>query len=194
LIEREHLVEDKKKGRYFRQWRTHVKKVDDIWQEIIKAAKIPGVTSAPKLQPIETRNIMLSTGMRAPIGIKVFGPNLEIIEEVGLQLEKMLQQVPSIERSSVFADRIVGKPYLEFDVDRDEIARYGITMKDIQNYIEVAIGGIQLSTTIEGRERFPIRVRYAREFRDNPEDVKKSIDTHTFGRPNSFSRTSHNYL
>jgi copper/silver efflux system protein len=175
LIEREHLVEDKKKGKYFRQWRTHVKNTEDIWQEIIKSAKIPGVTSAPKLQPIETRNIMLSTGMRAPIGIKVFGPNLEIIEEVGLELEKMLQQVPSIERSSVFADRIVGKPYLEFDVDRDEIARYGLTMKDIQNYIEVAIGGIQLSTTIEGRERFPIRVRYAREFRDNPEDVKKVL-------------------
>jgi len=175
LIEREHLVEDAKKGKYFRQWRSHINKVDDIWQEIIKAANIPGVTSAPKLQPIETRNIMLSTGMRAPIGIKVFGPNLEIIEEVGLQLEKILQQVPSIERSSVFADRIVGKPYLEFDVDRDEIARYGLTMKDIQNYIEVAIGGIQLSTTIEGRERFPIRVRYAREFRDNPEDVKKVL-------------------
>jgi len=175
LIEREHLVEDKKNGKYFRQWRSHIKNVDDIWKEIIKAAKIPGVTSAPKLQPIETRNIMLSTGMRAPIGIKVFGPSLEVIEEVGLQLEKMLQQVPSIERSSVFADRIVGKPYLEFDVDRDEIARYGLTMKDIQNTIEVAIGGIQLSTTIEGRERFPIRVRYAREFRDNPEDVKRVL-------------------
>jgi len=175
LIEREHLIEDKKKGKYFRQWRSHVKTVDDIWQEIIKAAKVPGMTSAPKLQPIETRNIMLSTGMRAPIGIKVFGPDLETIEKVGLELEKILQQVPSIESSSVFADRIVGKPYLEFNVDRDEIARYGLTMKDIQNYIEVAIGGIQLSTTIEGRERFPIRVRYAREFRDNPEDVKKVL-------------------
>ncbi len=175
LIEREHLIEDKKKGKYFRQWRKHIKSPEDIWQEIIKVAKIPGATSAPKLQPIETRNIMLSTGMRAPIGIKVFGPDLATIEKVGLDLEKILQEVPSIERSSVFADRIVGKPYLEFDVDRDEIARYGLTMKDIQNYIEVAIGGIQLSTTIEGRERFPIRVRYAREFRDNPEDVKKVL-------------------
>jgi Cu(I)/Ag(I) efflux system membrane protein CusA/SilA len=118
---------------------------------------------------------MLSTGMRAPIGIKVFGPDLETIEKVGLDLEKILQKVPSIESSSVFADRIVGKPYLEFDVNRDEIARYGLTMKDIQNYIEVAIGGIQLSTSIEGRERFPIRVRYAREFRDNPDDVKKVL-------------------
>ncbi len=175
LIEREHLIEDRKRGKYFRQWRSHINSPDDIWQEIIKVAKIPGMTSAPKLQPIETRNIMLSTGMRAPIGIKVFGPDLETIEKVGLDLEKILQKVPSIESSSVFADRIVGKPYLEFDVNRDEIARYGLTMKDIQNYIEVAIGGIQLSTSIEGRERFPIRVRYAREFRDNPDDVKNVL-------------------
>ena len=166
------LVEDRKKGKYYRQWRSHIHTPDDIWREIVKASTIPGMTSAPKLQPIETRNIMLSTGMRAPIGIKVFGPDLETIEKVGLDLEKILQQVPGIEPSSVFADRIVGKPYLEFNINRDEIARYGLTIKDIQNYIEVAIGGIQLSTSVEGRERFPIRVRYAREFRDNPEDVK----------------------
>src|SRR5690606_26715843 len=71
--------------------------------------------------------------------------------------------------------RIVGKPYLEFKVDRDAIARYGLSIKDIQNFIEVAIGGIKLTTTVEGRERFPVRVRYAREFRDNPEDVKKVL-------------------
>ncbi len=171
LIKREDLIEDRKHGEYFRQWREHINSPDDIWKEIIKAAKVPGMTSAPKLQPIQTRLIMLSTGMRAPIGIKVFGPDLETIEKVGLDLERILQQVPSIESASVFADRIVGKPYLEFDVDRKAIARYGLTMKDIQNYIEVAIGGIKLSTTVEGRERFPIRVRYAREFRDSPADV-----------------------
>jgi len=171
LLKREDLIEDKRNGKYFRQWRDHINSPDDIWKEIVKAAKVPGMTSAPKLQPIQTRLIMLSTGMRAPIGIKVFGPDLETIEKVGLDLEKILQQVPSIERSSVFADRIVGKPYLEFDVDRKAIARYGLTMKDIQNYIEVAVGGIKLSTTVEGRERFPIRVRYAREFRDSPADI-----------------------
>lgn len=170
-IDRKELIVDNKKGKYFRQWRSHITSPDDIWKEIVKSTKIPGMTSAPKLQPIQTRLIMLSTGMRAPIGIKVFGPDLETIEAVGLQLEKILQQVPGIESSSVFADRIVGKPYLEFDVDRDAIARYGLTMKDIQNFIEVAIGGIKLTTTVEGRERFPVRVRYAREFRDNPEDV-----------------------
>jgi len=171
LISMEDLIIDKKRGKYFRQWREHINSPDDIWEEILKAAKVPGMTSAPKLQPIQTRLIMLSTGMRAPIGIKVFGPDLETIEKVGLDLERILQQVPSVESASVFADRIVGKPYLEFDVDRQAIARYGLTMKDIQNYIEVAIGGIKLSTTVEGRERFPIRVRYAREFRDSPSDV-----------------------
>ncbi len=170
----EDLISDKQ-GEYFRQWREHIKSPDDIWKEIIKVTKIPGMTSAPKLQPIQTRLIMLSTGMRAPVGIKVFGPDLETIERVGLDLEKILQQVPSIEPASVFADRIVGKPYLEFDVDRRAIARYGLTMKDIQNYIEVAIGGIKLTTTVEGRERFPVRVRYAREFRDTPYEVKNIL-------------------
>ena len=164
------LIVDKN-GKYFRQWRKEITSADDIWSEIIRAAKVPGLTSAPRLQPIQTRLIMLSTGMRAPIGIKVFGPDLDTIETVGLELEKILQEVPSIESSSVFADRIVGKPYLEIDIDRREIARYGLTMKDIQNYIEVAIGGVKLTTTVEGRERFPVRVRYARELRDSPESI-----------------------
>ncbi len=174
-VEKEELIVDKKGGEYFRQWREHIHSPDDIWKEIVKATNIPGMTSAPKLQPIQTRLVMLSTGMRAPIGIKVYGPDLQTIERVGLQLEKILQQVPSIESSSVFADRIVGKPYLEFDVDRKAIARYGLSMKNLQNQIEVAIGGIKLTTTVEGRERFPVRVRYAREYRDNPEDVKKVL-------------------
>ncbi|MBI2794508.1 MAG: efflux RND transporter permease subunit [Ignavibacteria bacterium] len=174
VIDRKNLIEDSK-GEYFRQWRDSVKSPDDIWKEIVKATNIPGITSAPQLQPIQVRLIMLATGMRAPVGIKVFGPNLEVIERVGLQLEKILQQVPSIESRTVFADRIVGKPYLEFAINRDEIARYGLTIQDMQTFIEVAIGGIKLSTTVEGRERFPVRVRYAREFRDNPEDVKKVL-------------------
>ena len=173
-IDEEQLTPDKN-GKYFRQWRDHIKSPHDIWEEILKATKIPGLTSAPKLQPIQTRLIMLATGMRAPMGIKVFGPDLETIEKVGLNLEKILQKVPGIEPASVFADRVVGKPYLEIDIDRDAIARYGLTIKDIQQSIEVSIGGIKLTTTVEGRERFPIRVRYAREFRDNPDDLKKVL-------------------
>ncbi len=173
-ISQKELVPDKN-GEYFRQWRPEIKSPNDIWNEIVKATRIPGMTSAPKLQPIQTRLIMLSTGMRAPIGIKVYGPDLKTIERVGLDLEKILQQVPSINRSSVFADRIVGKPYLEFKIDRKAIARYGLTVEDFQMAVGVAIGGNKLTSTVEGRERFPVRVRYAREFRDNPDDVKNVL-------------------
>lgn len=171
VISREELIPDKK-GKYFRQWRDHIHSADDIWQEIVAASKIPGLTSAPKLQPIQTRLVMLQTGMRAPMGIKVFGPDLESIEETGFALENFLKEVPGVAPASVFADRVVGKPYLEIDIDRRAISRYGLTVLDLQNHISSAIGGMQLTTTVEGRERFPVRVRYAREFRDNPEDLK----------------------
>ncbi|MDP3201263.1 MAG: efflux RND transporter permease subunit [Algoriphagus sp.] len=161
------LVEDPD-GEYFRQWRSHIKTPDDIWNEIVSVINLPGVTSSPKLQPIETRLVMLQTGMRAPMGIKVYGPDLQTIESFGLQLEKYLKEVPSVKKEAVFADRIVGKPYLELDIDREQISRYGLNVKDVQDFIETAIGGMKLSTTVEGRERFPIRVRYAREFRDDP--------------------------
>ena len=169
-IEFDQLIIDKK-GEYFRQWRNQIHSPDDIWQEIVKNSKIPGLTSAPKLQPIQTRLVMLQTGMRAPMGIKVYGPDLETIENVGFQIEKYLQEVPSIERSSVFADRVVGKPYLEIKIDRKAISRYGLTIQDMNNYIGGAIGGMKLSSTVEGRERFPIRARYAREYRDTPYDL-----------------------
>lgn len=161
------LVEDPD-GEYFRQWRSHIKTPDDIWNEIVSVINLPGVTSSPKLQPIETRLVMLQTGMRAPMGIKVYGPDLQTIESFGLQLEKYLKEVPSVKKEAVFADRIVGKPYLELEIDREQISRYGLNVKDVQDFIETAIGGMKLSTTVEGRERFPIRVRYAREFRDDP--------------------------
>ena len=109
------------------------------------------------------------------MGIKVFGPDLETIEKVGYELEDILKEVPSIKASTVFADRVVGKPYLEMELDRKAMSRYGLTVKDLQMYITVAIGGMKLTTTVEGRERFPVRVRYAREYRDNPEDLKKIL-------------------
>lgn len=161
-----------KNGKYFRNWRPHIHSPDDIWNEIVAATSIPGVTSAPKLQPIQTRLIMLQTGMRAPMGIKVKGPNLETIEAFGMELENILKEVPSVKREAVFADRIVGKPYLLIDIDRNAIARYGLSIEEVQQYIEVAIGGMKLTTSVEGRERFPIRVRYPRELRDDPETLK----------------------
>jgi Cu(I)/Ag(I) efflux system membrane protein CusA/SilA len=174
LYSKEELIPDKK-GKYFRQWRDHIHSTDDIWNEIIASSKIPGLTSAPKLQPIQTRLVMLQTGMRAPMGIKVFGPDLESIEETGFELEKYLKEVPGVEPGSVFADRVVGKPYLEIDINRKAISRYGLTIQDMQMQISTAIGGMKLTTTVEGRERFPVRARYAREYRDNPEDLKKVL-------------------
>lgn len=162
-------------GRPFRQWREHIKTPDDIWHEITYAAQVPGTTSAPKLQPIAARLVMLQSGMRAPMGIKIKGPDLDTIEKVGLEIEKFLKQVPSVEPSTVIADRIVGKPYLEIEINRTQIARYGISIEQIQKIIEVAIGGDPQTTTVEGRERYPVRVRYMRELRDSIETLGKIL-------------------
>ncbi len=105
------LIEDAS-GRPFRQWRDEIKSPNDIWEKITEAADIPGTTSAPKLQPIAARIVMLQSGMRAPMGMKIKGPDLETIERVALQIEGLLKQVPTVQASAVIADRIVGKPYL----------------------------------------------------------------------------------
>ncbi|MBT8284129.1 MAG: efflux RND transporter permease subunit [Flavobacteriaceae bacterium] len=173
-ISRKDLLADEN-GKFYRNWRPHIKSPDDIWDEIVKVTRIPGVTSAPKLQPIETRLVMLQTGMRAPMGIKVYGPNLKSIEAFGMQLESILKEVPSVKKEAVFADRIVGKPYLHLNINRDEISRYGLTIEDVQQSIETAIGGMKITSTVEGRERFPVRVRYPRELRDNPEALRKIL-------------------
>ncbi|MEP2609609.1 MAG: efflux RND transporter permease subunit, partial [Cyclobacteriaceae bacterium] len=173
-IKQSQLIEDDN-GKYFRNWRPEIQSPDDIWNEIIKVTKIPGVTSAPKLQPIETRLVMLQTGMRAPMGIKVYGPDLQTIQDFGLQLEEILKQVPSVKTEAVFADRIVGKPYMHLNINREQIARYGLSIEDVQQTIETAIGGMKVTTTVEGRERFPVRVRYPRELRDDPESLAKVL-------------------
>ena len=154
LIPSDSLIPDAK-GDYFRQWRPEIKNTNDIWQQIVNVTHLPGLTSAPKLQPIEARLVMLSTGMRAPMGIKVYGPDLETIEKAGKAIEKALKEVPSVIPSSVFYDRAVGAPYLEIELNRENMARYGVN--------------VVLTRTVEGRERFPVRLRYARELRDNPE-------------------------
>ncbi len=166
------LIPDER-GRYFRQWRDEIKSPDDIWDEIVRVTKLPGVTSAPKLQPIETRLVMLQTGMRAPMGIKVQGSDLAEIEAFGLQLEQHLKDVEGVKDAAVFADRIVGKPYLLLDIDRSAIARHGLSIQKVQQYIQAAVGGMKMTTTVEGRERYGIRVRYPRELRDDPERLKR---------------------
>jgi len=158
-------------GNRVRQWRDHIKTADDIWREIVKVAEVPGMTSAPKLQPIETRIIMLQTGMRAPMGLKVYGPDLETLEKFALEIEALLKGVSGIDPATVFADRVVGKPYLEIQIDREAIARYGISIQQFQDVLEVAVGGRRITTTVEGRERYPVRVRYLRERRDSIEEL-----------------------
>jgi copper/silver efflux system protein len=167
-----YLIEDKN-GEYYRQWRDEIKSPNDIWNEIVKVANIPGVTSAPKLQPIETRLVMLQTGMRAPMGIKVYGPDLKTIETFSLELEKHLKDVPSVKTEAVYADRSLGKPYMEIELNRKAMGRYGLNVIDVQEYIEVALGGMNMTTTVEGRERFSIRARYAREWRNDADAISK---------------------
>ncbi|MCO4821298.1 MAG: efflux RND transporter permease subunit [Flavobacteriaceae bacterium] len=171
-ISRDQLIEDDD-GAFYRNWRPEIKTPNDIWNEIVRVTKLPGVTSAPKLQPIETRLVMLQTGMRAPMGIKVKGQDLKQIEDFGVQLEGILKQAEGVKREAVFADRIVGKPYLLIDIDREKIARYGVSVEEVQNVLKVAIGGMVLTQTVEGRERYGVRVRYPRELLANPTDLEQ---------------------
>ena len=160
-------------GQRVRQWRDHIRSPNDIWEEVTRAASLPGLTSAPVLMPINARIVMLQSGMRAPMGIKVRGPNLATLEAFGLELESLLTEVPGVRASSVFAERVVGKPYLEIDLDREAIARFGLRVVDVQSVLEIALGGRMLTRTVEGRERYPVRVRYAREDRDSVEALAR---------------------
>ncbi len=162
-------------GNRIRQWRDHIKSPNDIWKEIQRAAELPGTTGAPKLQPIETRLIMLQTGMRAPMGVKIKGPDLETIESFGFEVERLLKQVPGVDAASVNADRIVGKPYLEIAIDREAIQRYGLRIVDVQHTIQTAVGGMMLTRTVEGRERYPVRIRYMRELRGSIESLERVL-------------------
>ncbi len=159
-------------GAYYRNWRSHIQTPDDIWQEILAVTRLPGVTAAPKLQPIETRLLMLQTGMRTPIGIKIKGTDLDTIASVAMQLEALVKTVEGVQKEAVFADRVIGKPYLLIDIDRKKAARYGASIDQIQQTIAVAIGGATLTHTQEGRERYGVRVRYPRAFRDTPEAIQ----------------------
>lgn len=170
-ISSEKLIPDDD-GEFYRNWRPEINSPNDIWNEIVRVTKFPGVTSAPKLQPIETRLVMLQTGMRAPMGIKVKGQDLKQIEAFGVQLEGILKQAEGVKQEAVFADRIVGKPYLLIDINREKLARYGVTIEEVQNVLKVAVGGMVLTQTVEGRERYGVRVRYPRELRGDPSDLQ----------------------
>ncbi len=161
------------KGQPIRQWRDHIRSPVDIWREVQKAAEFPGVTGAPLLQPISARLVMLQSGMRAPMGVKVYGRTLEEIEQVGYQIAELLKVVPGVATDTIIPDRVIGKPYWEIDIDRERIARYGVNIRDVQDVVEIALGGVRATTTVEGRERYPVRVRYLRELRDNVEAMAR---------------------
>ncbi|HAA13991.1 MAG TPA: cation transporter [Cytophagales bacterium] len=170
----EELVEDSE-GKYLRLWRPQIQSPDDIWAEVMQVAQWPGLTSAPKLQPIATRLVMLQTGMRSPFGVKVFAPNLEVLSQTLKELEGHLKEVPGIKPETVFADQVVGKPYLEIEWDRFALARYGLTIAEAQAFLAGAIGGQPITYSVEGRERYAVRVRYARDFREDPAQLKESL-------------------
>lgn len=137
---------------------------NEILTELQERTAIPGVLPT-FLQPIQTRLVMLQTGFRAMMGVKIFGSNLKEIERIGLQIEQLLREVPGA--TDIVADRIVGKPYIQVAIDRDRIARYGVNIRDVQDTIEMSLGGMNLMESVEGRERYPIRVRLLRDFRDD---------------------------
>jgi Cu(I)/Ag(I) efflux system membrane protein CusA/SilA len=142
----------------------------EILAELQEKTAIPGVLPT-FLQPIQTRLVMLQTGFRAMMGVKIYGSDLRVIERIGLQMEQLLREVPGA--TDIVADRIVGKPYLQIEIDRDRIGRYGVNVRDVQDVIEIALGGMNLMESIEGRERYPIRIRLARDFREDVEAIQR---------------------
>lgn len=162
-------------GNRVRNWRDHIRTPQDIWDEIAKASQIPGVTPVSKLMPIETRRIMLQTGMRGAIGVRIRGPDLNSLERAALMFEDILRDVDAVDAGTVNAERVVGKPYLELELDREAIAHHGLRVADVQEMLSVALGGMPLTRTIEGRERYPVRVRFMREERDTLEALVRVV-------------------
>ncbi|MFA4915241.1 MAG: CusA/CzcA family heavy metal efflux RND transporter [Syntrophales bacterium] len=146
--------------------------VDKLKNEMNEALTIPGVSNSFTM-PIKARIDMLATGIRTPVGIKILGPKLEEIEKIGLMLEPVLKKIPGTR--SVYAERVNTGYFLDITIKRAEIARYGLTVDDVQAVIESAIGGMNLTTTIEGRERYPVNIRYARDLRDDVEKLKRVL-------------------
>ncbi len=154
------------------EWPDPSKTTKELMAEMDAAIKFPGLANA-WTYPIKTRIDMLSTGIKTPIGIKLSGPDLQVLEDVAGEIERAIKQLP--DTLSAFADRAAGGYYLDFDINREEAARYGLTVGDVQDVIQSAIGGMNVSETVEGLERYPINIRYPRELRDNMESLKRVL-------------------
>ncbi|MCA9563407.1 MAG: efflux RND transporter permease subunit, partial [Myxococcales bacterium] len=153
------LIEDPD-GVPYRNWRPQIRTAQDVWDQIASMAAIPGLTRASKLQPIQTRRLMLQSGIRAPMAVQLRGDNLESLAAASLEIEALLRDNASVEPTSVLADRPVGKPYLDVVPNRDALARFGVTMANVQRTVRTAIGGTIVGEILSGQERIPLRVRY----------------------------------
>jgi Cu(I)/Ag(I) efflux system membrane protein CusA/SilA len=151
------------------QWRKGVD-MEDIKWELNQAVKIPGLTNA-WVWPIKTRIDMLATGIKTPVGIKVAGPDLGVIQQIGQDIEKILKNIPGT--ASVFAERVAGGRYVTVDIMRDQASRYGLNIDDVQDIVRTAIGGMNITETVEGLERYPVNLRYPRGYRDSLETLKQ---------------------
>ncbi|HUI68101.1 MAG TPA: CusA/CzcA family heavy metal efflux RND transporter [Nitrospirota bacterium] len=154
------------------KWRPQFKKWEDLRDEMDNALTIPGVANTWTM-PIIGRIDMLSTGIKTPLGLKIFGPRLDEIERIGLEVEKTLKEEAGTRMA--YAERANTGYFLDFDINRSEISRYGLQIEDVQEVIESAIGGMNLTTTVEGRERYPVNIRYGRELRDDIEKLKRVL-------------------
>jgi Cu(I)/Ag(I) efflux system membrane protein CusA/SilA len=157
------------------EWRTGVT-VDTLIAEMDKSLQFAGVSNAWTM-PIKARIDMLSTGIRTPVGIKVFGPDLKTIEQLGRQIEKALRTLP--ETSSAFSERVIGGYYLEITPDRDRLARYGLMVQDVQDTIAMAMGAEEITTVVEGRERYAVNLRLPRDFRSDPVSIARDVRVST---------------
>jgi copper/silver efflux system protein len=152
------------------EWREGVT-IEAIWSQINAVATLPGVTPASPLQPIEGRVVMLQSGIKAPMAIRVYGDQLDGLAEAARRVADQLRQIPQVSAATVNPDIVLGMPYVEFEIDRDAAARYGMTTMDVNQVIETALGGMNLTNTVEGRERYPIRIRYQRDLRERIDDL-----------------------
>lgn len=161
------------------QWREGVTSTD-IWDQINAIATLPGVTPASPLQPIEGRVVMLQSGIKASMAIRIYGDSLQGLADASLRVADQLKQVSYVRAGTVNPDIVLGKPYVEFEVDREMAARYGMSTMMVNQIIETALGGMNLTTTVEGRERYPIRVRYQRDVREQIEELGRlPVVTHS---------------
>lgn len=171
--------------RFFSEWPEWLKKplawifpeerhitIDELADDLNQAIQFPGLTNAWTM-PIKTRIDMLSTGIKTPVGIKLMGPDLDVLSNIGVQIEAVVREIPGT--LSVYSERVTGGNYLDVNIRRDDIARYGLTIDDVQNVIMTAVGGMNITETVEGLERYPVNLRYNRDFRDDIEQLKRVL-------------------